>query len=582
MRSWLPCGLADEHVAQHQLGHRRRLRVADEVGAELARCRSARTACCPAGSATRCRRRLSMTLSTMCALAGLTSSASSMSSSFVRPITCSCCSVRQRVPGLQVVQVLLHDHVAAARELRVLVADQYGVLRLRRRPGSRCRRRSRAGPASSKYLKPCTSSTTVAASPSTFMIWPASSKHWSRCAARMWNSRSPGVDDGAVRRSLQLDERVQLGRARSAEQPVPRVRADARHAGQRAGRYPEADRARQSADSLQQVARDLLAAVLDPHHQEDGRAGQRRQHRLRQGPRRRRRSGQGISHHSALLPFAQAKSGSSFQPGTGLPALGRSSRVLACTRNQASRAPRIRPRRRRGSTRRLPASPTRPQHRRPGPRRSSTPAIRRVQGRSRLSRATRRRARTRSGTSRTGRHSSGRLPTRCARSRASSRPPPVRRSTGWRGRRSTPPGVPWSAAWLWAAESSPPRSPSSWSGSVVHLVLGGEEPSFDSTGAQIFGNTNEDLALNLLLLGVLTPLVGARRLADPAPTGLERRLGPEQDPLALARLVLSARTRLRGRRCRLRAARRRGRAAGGVRRATAGPGSASRSSSYRW
>ncbi|MFC9688802.1 CPBP family intramembrane glutamic endopeptidase [Kribbella sp. NPDC056951] len=42
---------------------------------------------------------------------------------------------------------------------------------------------------------------------------------------------------------------------------------------------------------------------------------------------------------------------------------------------------------------------------------------------------------------------------------------------------------------------------------VIHLILGGEMPSFEGTGAEIFGNTNEDLALNLVLLGVLTPFV---------------------------------------------------------------------------
>ncbi|MFB6723123.1 lysostaphin resistance A-like protein [Kribbella sp. NPDC056345] len=43
---------------------------------------------------------------------------------------------------------------------------------------------------------------------------------------------------------------------------------------------------------------------------------------------------------------------------------------------------------------------------------------------------------------------------------------------------------------------------------VFHLLFGGEMPALEgTTGAEIFGNTNEDLALNLVLLGVLTPLV---------------------------------------------------------------------------
>ena len=51
-------------------------------------------------------------------------------------------------------------------------------------------RRSR----SSKYLNPWTSSTTVTAPRSRSMIWPASSKQRSICVARMWKSRSPGVE----------------------------------------------------------------------------------------------------------------------------------------------------------------------------------------------------------------------------------------------------------------------------------------------------------------------------------------------------------------------------------------------------
>ncbi len=42
----------------------------------------------------------------------------------------------------------------------------------------------------------------------------------------MWNSRSPGVDGAWCRPPVQLDERVQLGRPRTGEQPVPGVGAD--------------------------------------------------------------------------------------------------------------------------------------------------------------------------------------------------------------------------------------------------------------------------------------------------------------------------------------------------------------------
>ena len=47
---------------------------------------------------------------------------------------------------------------------------------------------------SSKYRKPCTSSTGETASPSRAMICVASSKQRSMRLARMWKSRSPGVE----------------------------------------------------------------------------------------------------------------------------------------------------------------------------------------------------------------------------------------------------------------------------------------------------------------------------------------------------------------------------------------------------
>ena len=122
---------------------------------------------------------------------GLTSSASSMSSSLVRPIDALLLLDRQRVPGGQVVQVLLHDHVAAAGELRVLVADQR---RAAARPGRVLGAVDEAEQVALVEVRnPCTSSTTSTASPSRSMICVASSKHRSMRSARMWNSRSPGV-----------------------------------------------------------------------------------------------------------------------------------------------------------------------------------------------------------------------------------------------------------------------------------------------------------------------------------------------------------------------------------------------------
>ena len=68
-----------------------------------------------------------ITFSARCEFGGLSSSGNSMSLSLVRPIASSCSSVGQRVPGAEVVQVLLDDHVAAAGERGILVADQHRV-----------------------------------------------------------------------------------------------------------------------------------------------------------------------------------------------------------------------------------------------------------------------------------------------------------------------------------------------------------------------------------------------------------------------------------------------------------------------
>ena len=118
--------VADEHVAQHLLGDRRACRVADEVGAELARAERGRTACCRAGSAAPCRPSSTIVFSATCELAGLTSSGSSMSSSLVRPITRSCSSTGSAFQASRSCRYFCTIDVAAAGEVRVLVADQRG------------------------------------------------------------------------------------------------------------------------------------------------------------------------------------------------------------------------------------------------------------------------------------------------------------------------------------------------------------------------------------------------------------------------------------------------------------------------
>ena len=64
----------------------------------------------------------------------------------------------------------------------------------------------------------------------------------------MWKSRSPGVDGAWWLPPVDLDERMQLGRPRPGEQPVPRVGADRGHHREAFGRVAETDRAHQPGD----------------------------------------------------------------------------------------------------------------------------------------------------------------------------------------------------------------------------------------------------------------------------------------------------------------------------------------------
>lgn len=89
--------------------------------------------------------------------------------------------------------VLLHVDVATTGEFRVLVADLGGAggLRAVRILGAVDEAEQIAVV---ENLKPCTSSTIVIAPAIALATRPASSKQTSRVSARMWNSRSPGVD----------------------------------------------------------------------------------------------------------------------------------------------------------------------------------------------------------------------------------------------------------------------------------------------------------------------------------------------------------------------------------------------------
>jgi hypothetical protein len=57
-------------------------------------------------------------------LSALCESSSSISASFGAADDALLCLRRQRVPSRQIVQIFLHDHIAAARECRILLADE--------------------------------------------------------------------------------------------------------------------------------------------------------------------------------------------------------------------------------------------------------------------------------------------------------------------------------------------------------------------------------------------------------------------------------------------------------------------------
>ena len=144
MRSWLPGGFPMNMLLQHLLGHGRGRRVADEVGAELPGSRWFRTPCCRAGSGAGFRRAPSIVLSATCESLGL----SRIGELDVRELLASDHQLlvldAERVPGVEVVQVLLDDDVARSGELWILVTD--GDRAGCRGPpsGSRSRPRTRA------------------------------------------------------------------------------------------------------------------------------------------------------------------------------------------------------------------------------------------------------------------------------------------------------------------------------------------------------------------------------------------------------------------------------------------------------
>jgi hypothetical protein len=84
-----------------------------------------------------------------------------------------------------------------------------------------------------------------------------------------------------VRGSGELAERMQLGRSRSGEQPVPRIGTNPGHAGQRRLRDAEPDRPLQAGPVGKQVPDGLFPARVDVSTMKIAALVERSEHRLR-------------------------------------------------------------------------------------------------------------------------------------------------------------------------------------------------------------------------------------------------------------------------------------------------------------
>ena len=170
---------------------RGRAAVADEIGAELALAGAAERHVVAQDLELLAVLRRSI-VSALCALVGLTASSSSMSDSFVRPMMRSCSSVGSAFQPVEIVQVFLHDHVAAAGERGILVADERGVdRRVPVRVLGAVDEAEQVAVVEVAEAVHLVDGGDGVAEPA--MICAASSKHRSMRLARMWNSRSPGV-----------------------------------------------------------------------------------------------------------------------------------------------------------------------------------------------------------------------------------------------------------------------------------------------------------------------------------------------------------------------------------------------------
>ncbi len=207
-----------------------------------------------------------------------------------------------RVPGVEIVQVLLHDDVAAAGEVGIFLTDQHGC---------RC---GRAG-----GILGAVDEAQQVAFVEVFEAMHLVDDLGVRSEPRGQLARElkaqihpPGPDveeqiagrgHRAVPRTGELGKRMQRSWARVAEEPVPEIGTDADHARELAVGDAKADRPAQPGDVRQEIAGYLITLRIHRQHKEDRRLGERGEDRLRLcrgGGRRCRR------HHSGCLPLLLA------------------------------------------------------------------------------------------------------------------------------------------------------------------------------------------------------------------------------------------------------------------------------------
>ena len=206
---------------------------------------------------------------------------------------------RQCIPSGQIVQVLLHDDVAAAGKTGVFLADHRGV--------DRFLARGVLGPVD----KPQQVAAVEIAKAVHLVDRGNGLSELRHDLRRQFEAQihAPSADmkrqvagcrDRVAGTGADLAERVQLCRPRLSEEPVPRLRPERHDAREVFGGFAKPDRSYQPGEIPAQrshlratIERTTIEIGVDRYDQKDRRAGQPRSHRLWDRARTARRSGRG-------------------------------------------------------------------------------------------------------------------------------------------------------------------------------------------------------------------------------------------------------------------------------------------------